>query len=288
MYLLFDIGGTHMRVATSADGQELSALQVEKTPKEFSVGMDKLIEIGRTLAKDQPINAICGGFPSPINSERTGLVHPPNLPDWGGKDIVKILNEEFSASVHIANDTALIGLGEATRGAGQGFEIVAFIGIGTGIGGARFVNGKIDENRWGFEPGHHIIDITKEENNSFEAYVSGSGIEQATGKKPQEINDSKFWSEVNNHLAIGLYNVSLFWSPDIIVLGGGMVLQEMFALDQVEKHLNGLNENLENVPHIVSAALGDKGGLYGALEYANRLSILPDGRQANPKSSSTK
>ena len=59
---------------------------------------------------------------------------------------------------YLANDSDLDGLGEATVGAGKGFNIVAYITVSTGIGGVRIVGGKIDVSTYGFEPGHQIID----------------------------------------------------------------------------------------------------------------------------------
>jgi glucokinase len=50
------------------------------------------------------------------------------------------------------------GLGEAVFGAGKGREIVVYMTISTGVGGARIVGGKIDASAMGFEPGHQIID----------------------------------------------------------------------------------------------------------------------------------
>ena len=70
----------------------------------------------------------------------------------------------------IANDTAVVGLGEAHRGAGIGYNIVTYITVSTGVGGTRIVDGRIDRRIYGFEPGHQTIDI---DNSVWEGSASG-------------------------------------------------------------------------------------------------------------------
>ena len=90
----------------------------------------------------------------------------------------------------------------------------------------RFVNGEIDKNRFGFEPGHQIIDIENNNPKSLEDLVSGTALEKRTGQKPYEVTDPKIWDELAHQLSYGLYNTILHWSPDAVVLGGPMMVGE--------------------------------------------------------------
>ncbi|MCH8048584.1 ROK family protein, partial [Patescibacteria group bacterium] len=59
------------------------------------------------------------------------------------------------------------------------------------------------------------------------------------------------------------------WSPDIVVLGGSMILGDPFIpLDVVKKYLQGILTVFPKQPTIEKAALGDSAGLYGALDLA--------------------
>lgn len=273
MFILFDIGGTKIR-AVSADRKKLLAPPaVVSTPKDFDEGLETLKRVIDNLAMSEPIEAIVGGIAGPLNKEKTGLARSPNLPDWVGHDLKKSLEDRYRVPVLLENDSALVGLGEASFGAGKEKSIVAYLTVSTGVGGVRIVNGEIDENSLGFEPGHQIIDPDNTlcptcDGNDLESYISGTAVEKRFGKKPYEINDPAVWDELAKFLAYGLSNTIVHWSPDVIVLGGSMMKEVGISISSVEKHLKETLKIFPTIPEIKKAELGDFGGLYGALLYA--------------------
>ncbi|MBI3671423.1 ROK family protein, partial [Candidatus Azambacteria bacterium] len=151
-----------------------------------------------------------------------------------------------------------------------------YITVSTGVGGARIVNGKIDANRFGFEPGHQIIDF-EEAHCSFcstkgelEDYVSGKSLMEKFKKRPEEIKDEKVWRELATTLAYGINNVIVFWSPDVVVLGGSMMNNPGISAEDIKLHLKDTLTIFPEYSDIKLASLGDIGGLYGALELANQ------------------
>lgn len=273
MYILFDIGGTKMRVVSADKKKFLAEPVIINTPQNFDEGIDSLKRIITNLSKGEKIDAIVGGIAGPLNVEKTTLVRSPNLNSWVGYDIKKILSETFNVPVSIENDTAMVGLGEANFGAGKGKSIVVYITISTGVGGVRIVNGNIDENTFGFEPGHQIIDPDNSlcpscEGNDLEAYISGTAIEKRFGKKPHEIHDDAVWDELAKFLAYGLNNTIMHWSPDIVVLGGSMMKEVGISVPSVRKHLAEILKIFPTPPQIEKAELADFGGLYGSLFFA--------------------
>lgn len=273
MYILFDIGGTKMRVVSADRKKFLAEPVIVNTPKNFYDGIETLKNIINNLANGTPVEAIVGGVAGVLNPEKTGLAKSPNLGEWVGGDIKKALMETFNVPVSIENDSAFVGLGEATYGAGRNSSIVVYLTISTGVGGARIVNGVIDENALGFEPGHQIIDPDNTlcpscEGNDLEAYVSGASIEKRFGKKPYDIHDEKVWDEIAKFLAYGLANTLVHWSPDIVVLGGSMMKEVGIPIPAVKKHLAEILKIFPTIPEIKKAELDDFGGLYGALSYA--------------------
>lgn len=273
MYVLFDIGGTNSRIAVSKDQSQLAEDPVIiKTPQEYQEGIRVLSAAARELAGEESITAVAGGIAGPFDRKRQMLLSSPNLPEWIEKPISKDFAKEFNAPTCFENDSALVGLGEAHYGAGRGYDIVAYITISTGVGGARIESGRIDERSLSFEPGHQIIDpdntiLPGVEGNDLESYIGGRAIEKRTGKKPYEITDKGFWEDMARILAIGLHNTIMHWSPDVIVLGGSMTKKVGIDINQVKNYLEEYSHVLPELPKLMPAELGDIGGLYGALVY---------------------
>lgn len=275
MFILFDIGGTNMRVVFANKEKFISEPAIASTPKDFNEGIETLKNIIDNLAKGAEIEAIIGGIAGPVNKEKTMLVNSPNLPGWVGHNIKEALSSIYNVPVFLENDSALVGLGEAHFGAGKGYSIVAYLTISTGVGGARIVDGDIDRNSTGFEPGHQIIDPDNTlcpscEGNDLESYVSGTSLEKRQGKKPFDIHDPEVWDEMAKFLAYGLHNTTVHWSPDIIVLGGSMMKEVGISVDGVKKHLKEIMKIFPNIPEIKKAELKDFGGLYGSLAYLRK------------------
>ncbi len=272
MNILFDIGGTKTRIVGTERNDSFGEPFVFETPKTYSEGIQNLKEKIKEIAGGESISKIVGGIAGPFNEKKETLVASPNLSDWVGKPLISDLKNEFNADVHIENDSAMVGLGEANYGAGKGFEIVAYITVSTGVGGARIVNGKIDERSVGFEPGHQTVDFDKTVIPDADGiylgdYISGKGIEKRTGKKPEEIDDKKFWENSAKMLAYGLNNTIVHWSPDVVVVGGSMINERGISLEKTKKFLLEIMKIYPEVPEIKKAELGDLGGLYGALTY---------------------
>ena len=279
MYLLFDIGGTNMRLGVSFDGKEINEIKRIPTPKDFEEGMSEFKRLADQLREGKNIEAIAGGIAGPLDKEHTMLVSSPHISSWTKKPFKKELEKMFTVPVYLENDSALVGLGEATRGAGKGYEIVAYIGVGTGIGGGRFVDGEIDRSSMGFEPGHQIIDFNGQDcpglgcngKGHLEGYVSGNALQHRFGKHPAEITDEKVWDELAQWLAIGLNNSIVHWSPDIVVLGGSMITgNPSIPMDAIQKYTKETLKIFPEPPPIKMSTLGDIGGLYGALELAKQ------------------
>lgn len=268
MYLVFDIGGSKARFAVSSDGKTLGEVKIVPTPKDFQQGLQTIKQVADQLSDGQKIDAVAGGIAGPLDKDKTMLVSSPHVSGWINKPLKKELEKQFSCPLYLENDADLAALGEATRGAGVGYKIVAYLTISTGVGGGRVVGGKIDENSLGFEPGHQIIVPDGNPCNCggkghLETYIGGFYLEKIHGQKARDIKDPKVWEEVAKYLAIGLNNVSVFWSPDIIVLGGSVM--QSIPIDSVKTHLKEMLTIFPNPPHLALSSLGYSAGLYGAL-----------------------
>lgn len=261
MYLLFDIGGTKMRLAVSRNGKHMERPKIVPTPTNFDEGMRVFADIVLLLAGKGKITMAVGGVAGPLDAKKTRLANSPHLPGWIGKDLKKEIQKiAGTKKTYLENDAALSALGEVCFGAGKGKHIVAYLTVSTGVGGARIVNGRIDHNAMGFEPGQQIIHAGK----SLEHYVSGSAMMARHHKKPHEITDAEVWDEAARYLAYGVHNTIVHWSPDRVVVGGSVMLNAI-SLSKVTLYAKEIMHIFPELPEIKKAALGDVSGLYGAL-----------------------
>lgn len=272
MYVLFDIGGTKTRVAISEDLQTIQAVEKFNTPLTYAEGIQAIIDAIKKLVPAGEIKGAAGGIRGPLNHEKTGIVSEKVLTDWVGRKITNDISSAISAPVFLENDTAIVGLGEVHYGAGKGYNIVAYHTVSTGVGGARYVSGNLDIASVGFEPGHQILDIDRtilgvHVSPTLENMVSGTSLEKRRGVKPYEIaQDDAVWDELAKYLAYGLKNTIMYWSPDVIVLGGSMIIGDpRIFLEPIKKYTTEVLDGLVPCPEIVDATLKDEGGLYGAM-----------------------
>src|SRR3990167_4329700 len=113
MYLLFDIGGTKMRMGIAENFKTISKTVILPTPKRFADGMALFKKTTKELANGKKIKAISGGIAGPLDKNKTMIFNAPNLPDWKNKPLAKEFQKIFKAPVYLENDAVLAGLGEA-------------------------------------------------------------------------------------------------------------------------------------------------------------------------------
>ncbi|OGE26602.1 hypothetical protein A3C26_04340 [Candidatus Daviesbacteria bacterium RIFCSPHIGHO2_02_FULL_39_12] len=269
MYLVFDIGGTKTRIGISSDGQALIETKIVPTPADFETGIQTIKQVADDLSHGQTIKKITGGIAGPLNQDKSMLIKSPHISSWIGKPLKERLENIFNATTFLENDAILAGLGEACFGVGKNYKIVAYLTISTGVGGAKIVEGKVDQNTQGFEPGHQII---KPDGipckcggiGHLETLVGGSYIQQRYGLKAEEITDPAVWDEIVKFLAIGLHNTIVHWSPEVVILGGSV--SQSIPLDKLLEDLTVLSTIFPRLPKVSKGSLGDQAGLLGALK----------------------
>lgn len=268
MFLLFDIGGTKTRMAASLTGEKLDDVRMFPTNHNFTEAMNAMKTVSDEFAKGEKYHAVVGGVRA-YDKKNGQLFNQPHFPMWVGEPLLSKMKEMWGSSVYLENDAAIDGLGEAIYGAGKGSKIVAYLTLSTGVGGARISNGKIDEATYSFEPGNMLIGTIKDEVEYVENLISGTAIEKKYGAKPTELDDPIAWEEITELLAVVLNNVSVMWSPDVIVLGGAVPRKLDFV--KVNEKLKRLCKIYPTTPVVKIDLLQEEDGLYGALAYLQKL-----------------
>lgn len=268
MKIVFDIGGTKMRAGLFFEKGAIVGKHVEPTPQDYDAGIALMSSMVGALTPPATAKTITVAVAGVLDRSQGTILTSPNLAQWEGKPLAADLSRALGARVRLENDAVAAGVGEARFGAGKGRRIVAFLTVSTGIGGAKIIDGQVDANAWGFEPGSQIINVAetrmvgKFRKGTWESYASGTGFAHRYGVAPDACTNQNIWKDFAAHLAAGIANVIVLWSPDIVVLGGGVT-------ESAAKFLPFLQTKLEELvvfpqkPPVVVGTLGDEAGLWG-------------------------
>lgn len=85
------------------------------------------------LSEDR-LQALCIGFPGPVECGTGRPVAPPLMSSWDRYPIREFLARDFECPVYVDNDANLMALGEQWTGLGHGIDNFLFVNVGTGIG----------------------------------------------------------------------------------------------------------------------------------------------------------
>lgn len=194
--LAIDIGGTGLKMRVlDAAGTPVTKRTRTLTPSPATPAA-VLDLLQADSAAHAPYDRIAAGFPGVVVDGVT--LSAPNLdPSWAGFPLADALQERLGAPVRVANDADVQGFGAIE---GRGVELV--VTLGTGVGGALFVDGRLVPN---LELGHA-------------PFEHGKSFEQVLGKAALEASDPDTWhAALDRALAVWL---ALF-NPRRLYLGGG-------------------------------------------------------------------
>lgn len=268
MKIVFDIGGTNIRAGLFSKEGMLVAKRVEATPQDYETGIAQMKSMAGALLSAVVPKKVAIVIAGVLDRREGTILVSPNLSGWERKPLGRDLARTLGVPVTLENDAVAAGLGEARFGAGKGNRIVAYLTISTGIGGAKIVDGQVDANAWGFEPGNQIINMkeTKTVGNfrrgTWESYASGTAFAKRYGVSPKACTDPAIWKDFTVYLAAGITNMIVLWSPDIVVLGGGVTRSGKMFLSSLRRQLEKLVV-FPRKPPIVIGSLGDDAGLWG-------------------------
>src|SRR5205823_1386337 len=146
MFLGIEIGGTKLQLAVGrGDGTPLVDLRrADVRPEDGAGGILRQIEtIGRELVERHRPTAIGIGFGGPVDAGEGRTITSHQVDGWNDFALAAWCRETFGLPAAICNDADAAGLAEALFGAGRGHRIVYYITVGSGIGGALVIDGRV-------------------------------------------------------------------------------------------------------------------------------------------------
>ncbi|MDZ8024984.1 MAG: ROK family protein [Nostoc sp. DedQUE11] len=282
-----DVGGTAIKLGRfTPDGtclQSLTLTAPQPTTPEAVLAV--LVDAIAQIDPDNQSVAIGVGTPGPADAAARIAKIAINLPGWLDVPLADWLETKTSKPTVIGNDANCALLGEAWLGAGRQFQNLILLTLGTGVGGAIILNGKLFVGHQGAAGELGLISFNPDgptcnsgNQGSLEQYASATAIRCRTLKEPIELGilaqqgdaaSLTFWQEYGKCLGIGLTTLVYVLTPQAIVIGGGISGSFEFFFPamkaEIEKRVQPLSrEGLQILP----AQLGKFAGMVGAAKLA--------------------
>lgn len=238
-----DIGGSGIKGAQVdlATGELASHRVKIPTPKSYDVDevVQAVLDVVDKSGWDGPFGCT---FPGIV---KRGVLHSAaNLgPHWIGLDFAGLLTKKAKRPVTVLNDADAAGVAEMDFGVAKGRDgVVILTTLGTGIGTALFVDGKLVPNT---ELGHLEID--------------GQDAELRTSSAARE-REGLSYKEWAPRLQRYYSHLDFLFSPDLIVVGGGVSRKSAKFLPLIDVRAEIVPAQLENQAGIAGAAMAAETG----------------------------
>lgn len=208
-----------------------------------------------------------------------------NVPQTKGLQIKRTLEDAFNVPVSVENDVNAAALGESAFGIGANYSDLLYIAYGTGVGGAIVIDSNIYYGKSGYagEFGHFPTHAFGKpcgcgQLGCYEKYASTTALVEAAQEVDATLTNGRIIFEkyhagdqavekiVNDWLkeiAVGLVSVVHIFNPSTIVLGGGVMEQEVI-LNKLQQLVESYTLESFHGFEILSATLGNRAGLLGA------------------------
>ena len=233
-YLGFDIGASSIKAALVKD-QEIIKSRVQDLPFNLEGLLLALVKIYADLISSLSHEELGGaGFAlaGAMDKERQVMLNSPNIKYLNGQPIKELLEERFRGlPLKIEHDAHCFLLAEKAVGLAQNFSDVFYLTLGSGIGGAMMIGGKIFYGAHGAagEAGHMIVDIAKglewEEFGANKFIKNNLGVGSLEAEQKWRQGDKKAEAilvELGKNLGVGIANIINIFDPEAIILSGGL------------------------------------------------------------------
>ncbi len=310
-----DVGGTKVlagvvaadgTVRDLARGTTPGRLATTEAVEETLAAVVARVARGRTLAA---VGVAAAGF---VDASGSRVMFAPHLP-WRGEDVRTRLIERIGAPVLLDNDATCAAHAEASYGAGREASSMVLVTLGTGIGGAVVLDGRVWRGAHGMAGEFGHMQVVPDgapcecgRRGCWEQYSSGNALvrdaRSRLGSEPTVLSElcdgdpdrltgpmvtaaaadgdlvaRAAFTRIGEWLGVGLANLVAALDPALVVVGGGVsdAGDRLLepARDALARSLVGVGHR--DVPPVVRAALGPEAGLIGAAGLARTAAGPP-------------
>ena len=252
-----DLGGTHVKGVLIGSAGETFASMTAKThtngkAESWKQTVKEMVQSLREKAEEKTVIGISAPGLASATADRIDFM-PGRLDGLEGFDWGDYLKEP----VRVLNDAHAAILAESAFGAGRGYQNLAMLTLGTGVGGGLLLNGQVFAGFRGIAGhiGHMSVDADNEQRDitnvpgSLEDAIGDATVGQRTYGKFSSTQElvmayekgdplaTYFWLHSVKKLAVGIASLCNIISPEAIVLGGGIARAGISLLDPLQAFL---------------------------------------------------
>lgn len=291
-----DIGGSSIKFGRFLSNGDCTESLVLPTPQPaLPKAVYAQLAHGIDLLKNSACVAIGVGMPGPADAAGRVAQLAINLPQWHDIPLADWLEDHGQLPAVLENDANCAGLGEAWLGAGKDYRNFILLTLGTGVGGAVFLNGKLFTGPQGAGGELGLISIETEgypcnsgNRGSLEQHASAqtlrremnlTGLELAQLAAQGDAEAIAYWEKFGQRLGMGIANLVYVLTPDAVIIGGGLSASSSYFFPSMtseieERVLLPSRRGLK----ILVAQLGNRAGMIGAARLAwQKLVYRTDG-----------
>ena len=287
-YIALDIGGTAIKYGIYNDNYEEIFSEKVATEKEPDAFLEQVIKLVETLKNQFDVIGVAisiGGFIDPITGGNSDHTVGVNFRTFNLK---KEITERLGITTEIENDANCAAIAECAIGAGVGINDICVITVGTGIGGALIVDGKLwrgakfRSGEFGLmKINHHLAEKQEKFTSATATSVLVRRVSDALGK---EVDGEYIFANLKNAQIAEIYDVWVWeiamtaasvmvcFDPELLLVGGGVSNQEIFIEDLTQK-IRSLQPYLEDIP-VKACVLKNDAGKIGAVYHFKQLQML--------------
>lgn len=282
-----DIGGTTINLGRFlADGTRTEYLSIATPqPATPEAVVNAIAPILKQLSQEYNCQAIGIGMPGPTdNTNRIARVGI-NLPHWENVPLAQWIENLTDLPTTLANDANCAAIGEAWLGTGKDIANFILLTLGTGVGGAIFINGQLFTGSYGAAGELGLITLNPDgypcnsgNRGSLEQHACIRAVERTTGKTPLELGKLagkgdrdalKFWQQYGTILGAGITSLIYVLTPEAVILGGGISAAAEYFFPATEAEIKRRVHPSSRVGlKLLKAHLGNDAGTIGAAKLA--------------------
>jgi glucokinase len=311
LFLGIEIGGTKLQLGVGrGDGSPLVEVRrCDVLVRDGAAGVRRQIEaVAPELIAKHAVQAIGIGFGGPVDAAAGRTIKSHQVDGWDDFPLGQWCRDVLGKPAVLANDSDSAGLAEALFGAGRGACVVFYTNVGSGIGGALVIDGKIYTGSRGVasELGHLRPGPAADgPEQTVESIASGFGIAAAGQEFLKRATDTQDAEDLlrrcggqidrlsgkmvgeaaieGNEAAAAIYDRALqtfgwaiaqmitLLAPEVVVVGGGVPLigEEVFFAPLRRQVDRYVFPPLAGTFRIAPSKLGEEVVVHGALAVAS-------------------
>jgi len=272
-FIGFDIGGSSVK-AVLVKNRKIIKSHYEKLPANFNELVECVVALKKRMADSRKIKGIGISVAGVLDKKRKKMLRSFNIPYLNERPLRSVFVKALNSDVVVERDLPCFVIAEQRAGLAKKYRNIFYLTLGTGIGGAFTIDGKIIKGSHGAagEAGHSIVDFKNRirwEDIAANKYIRKKLKVSFTEAKRRALKGDKktlqIFKELGSNLGVGIANIINIFNPEVIMLSGGLASARKFFLPEVKAEIKKFVISREaRKTKILWSKLGRFGGALGA------------------------